>query len=128
MVMVKCPQTGRAIPTGIEIDRESFRRSTVFFKRTRCPICRADHHWFARDAWVDEPNAIAMERHMARMQVSPETSDWLLQAQDLLDEARRLRPGQARDELRQVAKAMRELAKLDAQSEAAPDLDRPERR
>ena len=24
MVMVKCPQTGRAIPTGIKTDRESF--------------------------------------------------------------------------------------------------------
>ena len=57
MVMVNCPQTGRAIPTGIKTDRESFRRSPVFFERTHCPICRADHAWFARDAWVDEPNA-----------------------------------------------------------------------
>jgi hypothetical protein len=55
MVMVKCPQTGHAIPTGIQTDRESFGRSAVFFSRTRCPICRADHAWFAREAWVDEP-------------------------------------------------------------------------
>ena len=55
MVMVKCPQTGQAIPTGIETDRESFRRSAVFFSRTRCPICRADHAWFAPEAWVVEP-------------------------------------------------------------------------
>ena len=27
MVMVKCPQSGRAIPTGIKTDRESFGRS-----------------------------------------------------------------------------------------------------
>jgi ssDNA-binding Zn-finger/Zn-ribbon topoisomerase 1 len=39
MVMVKCPQSGRAIPTGIKIDRESFGRSAVFFSRTHCPIC-----------------------------------------------------------------------------------------
>lgn len=56
MVMVKCPQTGHAIPTGIETDRQSFARSAVFFSRTRCPICRADHAWFAREAWVDEPS------------------------------------------------------------------------
>src|SRR6266536_4663463 len=56
MVMVKCPQTGHAIPTGIQTDRESFRRSAVFFSRTRCPICRTDHSWFAREAWVDEPS------------------------------------------------------------------------
>ena len=56
MVMVKCPQTGHAISTGIKTDRESFRRSTVFFSRTLCPFCRTDHAWFARDAWVDEPS------------------------------------------------------------------------
>ena len=56
MVMVKCPQTGQAIPTGIETDRESFACSTVFFARTRCPLCRADHAWFAREAWVHEPS------------------------------------------------------------------------
>jgi hypothetical protein len=55
MIMVKCPETGRAIPTGIETDRESFQRCTVFFARTRCPICQTEHAWFAREAWVDEP-------------------------------------------------------------------------
>lgn len=57
MVMIKCPQTGRAIPTGIETDRESFRRMPVFFGHTRCAICNANHDWFAREAWVDEPGA-----------------------------------------------------------------------
>jgi hypothetical protein len=46
MVMVKCPQTGHAIPTGIKTDR-------------RCPICQTNHAWFAREAWVDEPSAWA---------------------------------------------------------------------
>jgi hypothetical protein len=59
MVMVKCPQTGRAISTGITADRDSFRRSPVFFARTRCPICHADHAWFAPEAWVDETSARA---------------------------------------------------------------------
>ena len=59
MVMVKCPQSGRAIPTGIKTDRDSFRRSPVFFGRTSCPICHIDHAWFAREAWVDEPSALA---------------------------------------------------------------------
>ena len=62
MVMVKCPQTGHAIPTGIKTDRESFRQSPVFFARTRCLICHTDHSWFAREAWVDEPNAEARHR------------------------------------------------------------------
>jgi hypothetical protein len=70
MVMVKCPQTGRAIPTGITIDRESFQRSPVFFRRTRCPICNTEHAWFAREAWVDEPRVrtprTSLDIHIAR--------------------------------------------------------------
>ena len=58
---------------------------------------------------------------MARMQISAETSTWLLQARDFLDEARRLKPGPERNELRQTAKVLRELAKL----EAAPPGGRP---
>jgi len=65
MVMIKCPQSGRAIPTGIEVDRERFRASPVFFSRTRCPVCHADHAWFAPEAWVHEPAARAERRRVA---------------------------------------------------------------
>jgi hypothetical protein len=54
MVMIKCPETGNAIPTGIEIDGERFRCSAVFFSRTYCKMCAATHEWFAREAWVYE--------------------------------------------------------------------------
>ena len=64
---------------------------------------------------------------MAHMQIATETSVFLLQAKEFLDEARRLRPGPARNELREVAKVLRELAKLESQSEAAPEFDRPHR-
>ncbi|WP_247387698.1 MULTISPECIES: hypothetical protein [unclassified Bradyrhizobium] len=55
MIMVKCPQTGRVIPTGIRSDRETFLRTVVFYGNTHCPVCRANHNWFAREAWVEEP-------------------------------------------------------------------------
>jgi len=51
IIMIKCPQTGRAIPTGIKADRESFRCSAVFFARTHCSICQTNHDWFAKEAW-----------------------------------------------------------------------------
>nr|WP_246583785.1 hypothetical protein [Bradyrhizobium iriomotense] len=54
MVMIKCPETGNAIPTGIEMDGERFRCSAVFFSRTYCRMCAATHEWFAREAWVYE--------------------------------------------------------------------------
>jgi hypothetical protein len=59
IVMIKCPETGSAIPTGIKADRERFRCSAVFFARTYCSICKTNHEWFAREAWVYEPNQIA---------------------------------------------------------------------
>ena len=64
---------------------------------------------------------------MAQMQISTETPTWLLQAKDFLVEALRLKPGPARNELRQVAKVLRELAKLEAQPVSALDFGRPER-
>jgi hypothetical protein len=56
---------------------------------------------------------------MARRQISTETSTWLLQAKDFLYEARRLKPGPERNDLRQTAKVLREIARL----EGAPGQD-----
>lgn len=56
VVMIKCPQTGRAISTGMAADRETFRCSAVFFARSYCAICETNHEWFAKEAWVDEPH------------------------------------------------------------------------
>jgi hypothetical protein len=60
---------------------------------------------------------------MGRMQFSTETSTWLLQAKDFLYEARRLKPGPERNELRQTAKILRELAKLEAVSPVSTEHD-----
>lgn len=60
---------------------------------------------------------------MAHTQISNEVSPWLLQARDFLVEARRLRPGPERNELREVAKVLREIAKLDARV-AGPEQPR----
>ncbi len=71
MVVVRCPQSGRAIATGIKADRDSFRRSTVFFGRTRCPICDTDHAWFSREAWVAEPSVRAQRNASSLMGTTP---------------------------------------------------------
>jgi hypothetical protein len=60
---------------------------------------------------------------VARLQIPIETSSWLMQAKDFLHEARRLKPGPERNDLRQTAKILRELARLDAASEPAPGRD-----
>ena len=58
-VMIKCPQTGQHIRTGMTVDHKTFQATPVFFARVYCPICRTDHEWFAKEAWVcdsSEPN------------------------------------------------------------------------
>lgn len=65
IVMIKCPRTGHEIATGITMDRSDFARAPVFFARTYCPICAAEHEWFAQDAWVcDRPGCSASARDM----------------------------------------------------------------
>ncbi|MBI2716472.1 MAG: hypothetical protein HYX37_18795 [Rhizobiales bacterium] len=54
LVMIRCPVTGHEISTGLEASEVSFNHSPVFFGRTFCPVCRRDHQWFAKDAWVRE--------------------------------------------------------------------------
>ena len=66
-VMIRCPETGREIATGYEADPERFSSMPVFFARSYCPICRAEHEWFAQQAWVCEadPNATREQRRVA---------------------------------------------------------------
>jgi hypothetical protein len=58
-VMVKCPDTGHDISTGIVADRASFNATPVFFARVYCPVCRAEHEWFAKEAWVHDAESLA---------------------------------------------------------------------
>ena len=52
MIMIRCPETQRAISTGMQIDCATFRSTPVFFSHTYCSFCRTRHEWFAKDAWV----------------------------------------------------------------------------
>jgi hypothetical protein len=70
-VMIKCPGTGREIPTGMVADRNSFSSTPVFFARVFCPFCRIEHEWFAKEAWVCETEVPpAGLRVMARQSAS----------------------------------------------------------
>ena len=54
-VVIRCPATGATLQTGIKADRLKFACSPVFFADTYCPMCETEHRWFAREAWVEEP-------------------------------------------------------------------------
>lgn len=61
-VMIECPETGRAVPTGLRAEQKDFARQPVFFSRSYCPHCDRDHEWFAGDAWVEATEAPRMRR------------------------------------------------------------------
>jgi hypothetical protein len=38
LIMIRCPESGREIPTGIEMDMAEFQRAPVFFPRCNAAI------------------------------------------------------------------------------------------
>src|SRR5512132_3865413 len=55
VVMVKCPNTGRELSTGVEMDAATFKRLPDIRSQLMCPICKVDHVWSTRDAWLGNP-------------------------------------------------------------------------
>ena len=51
-LMIPCPKMGKAVTTGIYMERTRFRSMPVFFSSSFCSSCGNSHEWFARDAWV----------------------------------------------------------------------------
>ena len=70
-VMIKCPDTGRDIATGIVADRASSNSTPVFFARVHCPLCGTEHEWFAKQAWVCEADPPAQTRSAQSPSTTP---------------------------------------------------------
>jgi hypothetical protein len=47
---VGCPETGREISTGIEVDAESFASLPDKLPVSKCPVCGCDHVWLKCDS------------------------------------------------------------------------------
>jgi hypothetical protein len=55
VVMVRCPTTGRELSTGVEMDAATFERLPDIRSQIKCPVCRLDHNWSTREAWLGNP-------------------------------------------------------------------------
>jgi len=51
-VMTRCPNTGRAVSTGITTASVHFDSLPDVGVRMRCSACGRDHLWRRRDAWL----------------------------------------------------------------------------
>ncbi len=54
MLMIRCPQTGQAVSTGIDTDPDSFKRIPDVLAFARCPHCGLEHAWWHNEAWLAE--------------------------------------------------------------------------
>jgi hypothetical protein len=52
LLVIRCPQTGREVWTGIETDPGSFTNIPDGLFYTYCPHCRHDHAWWPDEAWL----------------------------------------------------------------------------
>ena len=53
-IMIKCPTTGKAVPTGMSMDAASFAGSTFSDNSVGCRECGQTHTWSKGDAFLDE--------------------------------------------------------------------------
>ena len=52
LVMIRCPDTGRAVSTEIEAESAVFRKLPAVPARMQCPACGRDHVWTISSAWL----------------------------------------------------------------------------
>ncbi|MEN3976738.1 hypothetical protein [Emcibacter sp. SYSU 3D8] len=53
-VMIKCPNTGKQIYTGVNLNWETFESYRFGTQSVPCPECHASHQWSRVDAILDE--------------------------------------------------------------------------
>jgi hypothetical protein len=50
VLMIRCPNTGREVSTGLNLDAKSFASLPDKLVTTNCPMCGLDHTWLKCDA------------------------------------------------------------------------------
>lgn len=54
-IMIRCPITGKSVPTGLTTETIVFDSIAGDLKITMsCPACRKVHEWRPKDAWIDK--------------------------------------------------------------------------
>ena len=57
-VMIKCPETGKAVKTGISVERISYKTLMLTNKTLEnCPACGKSHVWSKEESFLEEPKA-----------------------------------------------------------------------
>jgi hypothetical protein len=53
-VMIRCPNTGLAVSTQIEMESAVFRKLAKMAARMTCAACGQEHVWMTSAGWLDD--------------------------------------------------------------------------
>jgi hypothetical protein len=62
MVWIRCPERGRAVPTGIDVHPTCFAMLPDTIAGFTCSACGGRHEWHRRDAWLAESYPLLADR------------------------------------------------------------------
>jgi predicted RNA-binding Zn-ribbon protein involved in translation (DUF1610 family) len=68
-VMIRCPNTGSAVSTQIEIESNVFRKLPKIAARMTCPACGQEHVWMTSTAWLNGERTTIEAVRQARLRV-----------------------------------------------------------
>lgn len=57
-ILIRCPTTNRAVPTGFKADAETFESIDYYQLKFNCPACGAVHTWSKENAWLARTQAM----------------------------------------------------------------------
>jgi hypothetical protein len=60
-VMIRCPKTGHAVSTGIDMEAPEFERLPTVHAELNCSRCGERHGWTKREAWLAETSGATGE-------------------------------------------------------------------
>jgi hypothetical protein len=69
-LMIRCPNTGRAVSTAIEMEPSVFRRLPNLRARMVCPACGQEHRWMTDSAWLSGEPHLVEDTQLARTEAA----------------------------------------------------------
>jgi hypothetical protein len=72
VIMIRCPETGSEISTGIECEDDDFKKLPFVITQTACPSCGCEHSWSKSDVWLNQdqqqpiPEGVAIRERAVR--------------------------------------------------------------
>lgn len=59
-IMIRCPETGSEISTGIGCNSETFAQLPFVISHANCPLCARQHTWSKAEAWLSGARSVGV--------------------------------------------------------------------